>query len=111
MISYIEHRLWDWADWAASGRVINGYPRQTLEHRLHAEGGVLIRGTGRKPEPVNEEAEEIEAAIKTLDFNMQRFVDRRYIKREPAPAKSKTTYYEALHRLHLKVLEWMQDNS
>lgn len=110
MILYIENRLWQWADWSNSGRMINGYPKQTIEHRLVVEGGVLIRGTGMKLEPVNEDAEEIESAVKSLDARMRHFAKRRYLKREPAPERNRSAYYADLHRLHVQIMEWLQEN-
>lgn len=107
MINYIETRLWQWADWSNSGKV---QKRATIEYRLIREGGVLIRGTGARPEPVDEEAEEMEAAVRALDFDMRSLARRRYLRGEPVPEKNRNSYYDDLHRMHIKVMEWIQEN-
>ena len=64
---YLEDRLDEWADWSL--RIEDnglGYPRRTIEARLRDEGGVLISGTGCRPLPVHEKAEEMERFIVEL---------------------------------------------
>ena len=65
---YLEERLTEWSDWIIRCNSYGvGYPRKTIEARLHEEGGILISGTGRYYPPTNPRAEEIEQCIKALN--------------------------------------------
>ena len=70
---YLDGRLDEWADWSMlpydNGL---GYPKKTIEARLHEQGGVLISGTGARHEPTNERAEEIEFLLLELHKHDQR---------------------------------------
>lgn len=64
---YVKERLYDWADWYSRGNLYGlGYPDRTIEYRLMREGGLLIRGTGKKSPPTNAAAEEIEQCVNEM---------------------------------------------
>lgn len=72
VIAYIESRLQEWAEWFSRGNLAGiGYPNRSIEYRIYREGGVLIKGTGEKPSPVNEAAEEIEKLVKEMAMHNQ----------------------------------------
>jgi hypothetical protein len=64
---YLEYRLKQWADWFTRvGSNGLGYPSKTVEGRLIDEGGILIKGTGKRLPPSNSQAEEIEDYVREL---------------------------------------------
>lgn len=67
-LKYVEERLHQWAEWYSRGNFYGlGYPPYTLEYRLMTEG-IVVRTTGIKPLPSNEEAEEIENLIREMSW-------------------------------------------
>ncbi len=65
-VKYVEERLQQWAEWYSRGNLYGiGYPIYTVEYRLMTEG-IVVRSTGPKPMPFNEEADEIEILIKEM---------------------------------------------
>lgn len=64
---YIKKRFEDWAEWYQKSSIDGlGYPRRNIIARLKEEGGVLINGTGQKPDMINHSAEEIEMLLAKL---------------------------------------------
>jgi hypothetical protein len=62
-MDYVERRLEHWARWYSSGNYYGlGFHSETIEYVLMTVG-VMIKSTGIKPLPCDEEAEEIEALI------------------------------------------------
>ena len=66
LLQYVKKRLHQWAAWYDSGNGHQiGHATCSLEYRLMTEG-MIVKNTGRKPLPCNEEAEEIEALVQEL---------------------------------------------
>ena len=65
---YVEMRLQAWGRWARTASDGGlGYAGRTIEGRLRAEGGVLVRsGTGRHVEPVESGAEQMDRLVVRL---------------------------------------------
>jgi hypothetical protein len=62
-ILYVEKRLEHWAQWFNSGHHHGlGFHSETIEYILMTVG-VMIKSTGTRPLPMDEEAEEIEALV------------------------------------------------
>ncbi len=60
---YVEKRLEHWARWFHSNHYYGlGFRSETIEYVMMTVG-VLIKSTGVKPLPVDEDAEEIEALV------------------------------------------------
>ena len=74
--SYIEARLEDWAEWhlksCGSGL---GYPRKNILAQLRDNGGLIIRGVGRKVPNSNLAAEEVEMMLSKLHQQMPQLVE------------------------------------
>src|SRR5579862_7677339 len=62
-MAYVEKRLEHWAQWFHSNHHYGlGFHSETIEYVMMTVG-VLIKSTGVKPLPVDEDAEEIEALV------------------------------------------------
>jgi hypothetical protein len=66
-MDYIEKRLEHWARWFSSNHHYGlGFRSETIEYALMTLG-TLIKSTGIKPLPIDEEAEEIEALVTEMN--------------------------------------------
>lgn len=64
--AYVEKRLEHWARWFTSSHHYGlGFHSETIEYILMTVGA-LIKSTGVKPLPVDEDAEEIEALVREM---------------------------------------------
>jgi hypothetical protein len=81
----IERLLHNWAWWYARiGDVNAGYPSINIIAKFRSDGGIILSGTGRKPEPTNEDAEMVEKFWIELYHKKQRIavaLKRKYFKR------------------------------
>lgn len=65
-LEYVDERLQQWAEWYSRDNLFGlGYPSCSIEYRLMTEG-VIVKTTGPKSLPSNEEAEEIELLVNEI---------------------------------------------
>lgn len=89
VIEQVKLRLLAWAQWVMKESDAGlGYPRKTMEARLREGGGLLIKGTGKKPLLGNAIAEEMEALIIEMSQHFPRLFEviiERYLKEDALP--------------------------
>lgn len=111
MIPYINTILDQWGLWARSGREQLGYPKQSAFMRLALPsrgGGVVV---------CDEEAMRINRAVQSLEPELRTLVELFYIRMRSCDAGSiakslhccRDTVYARLHRAHVRVMEFLQD--
>ena len=111
MIPYINTLLDQWGLWSLDGRFKVGYPKQSSFMRLvPSEGrvGVMI---------CDEQAMQINRAVQALDGELRMLVDLFYIRLRNSGAEQvakaqhccRDTVYARLHRAHVQVMEFLQD--
>ena len=65
-MNYIERRLEHWAEWHSTGNYYGvGFHSETIEYVLMTVG-IMVKSTGIKPLPCDEDAEEIEMLISEM---------------------------------------------
>lgn len=110
MILHINAKLNVWADWVARGRKVVGlgYPSQVAFLRLTPSSASL-----RAPIE-NEQAWQIDQAVRRLDANLRDVVDQFYLRAGTAESHAKAlricrdTMYVRLHMAHTRIMEWLQ---
>lgn len=114
MIPYINTLLDQWGLWARTGRERLGYPKQSSFMRLAPPGG----GAGSGSVIVcDDEAMRINRAVQSLDPELRTLVELFYIRMRSCDAGSiakaqhccRDTVYARLHRAHVRVMEFLQD--
>lgn len=110
MIDYINARCLAWAEFSrrkVSSRL--GYPRQSAFARWMPSGTCRV--------PIDEdEVAEIEKAVLSLDAELLAVVRGMYLEGGTVEQKARDcgccrdTFYTRLHRAHVRIMEWLQDN-
>ena len=67
-----------WGDWAQTGRMNLGYPKETLSYRMIKFGGQMIRGSGQKVEEEVAGMEEIEKIITHMPMDLKSVIVKKY---------------------------------
>lgn len=65
MSDYIDDRLHSWARWALRGSGPTGFPHETILYRVMRDG-IIVRGTGHRPEPEDHEEYSTDKAVLAL---------------------------------------------
>jgi hypothetical protein len=90
-MNYVEKRLHHWARWYSQGNFNGlGFPSENIAYVLMTVGA-LIKSTGAKPLPCDEEAEEIETLVTEMakhNINMASALRVNYFTRKKARARS-----------------------
>ncbi len=113
MIPYINHLLDQWGIWCISGRDKIGYPRQAA----------FLNG---QPQPArgaplaicDDDALQINRVVNQLDRDLQKLVTLFYVKMRScdgvtiakAAGCGRTKFYDELHRAHVAVMFWIQED-
>ncbi len=112
MIPHIDARMKSWATWALSGRsAMLGYPKECNYTRMMARSGGAPSGA-----EFNEDAWEIEQAVKTLDSLLQVAVKTLYLGCGTVEQKardcgcSKKTLFNRIDAAHVKVMDWLNEH-
>jgi DNA-directed RNA polymerase specialized sigma24 family protein len=113
MIDYINARCNQWVLWHRRGQDNGlGFPRECAYTRLDGR----TPGKVSQP-PVDEAAWEIERAVRALEHELNKVVIQFYLKRGTSEDKARAcqchrdTLYARLHTAHIRILEWLNDET
>lgn len=110
MIDYINARCNMWVKWSLT-RLDDGlgYP--------HACAFVKIPGSPNHASPVDESAWEIERAVKSLPADLKLAIIQFYLKRGTSDQKARACgcsprhFFRRIHSAHIRILEWLNDET
>lgn len=111
LLSYLDKRLYEWATWFSQKTPLGvGYPPQSLEYRLMTEGQITREYLGKKPMPINSDAEEIERFIQDMmaqNQEMGKILCHYYMTLGDLPHKARHLgYTEKQFRKNLECARW-----
>lgn len=112
MIPYINHLLDQWGIWCVSGRDQLGYPRQAAFLNGQPSGS-------KTPLTINDDmALQVQRAVNHLEPGLRKLLVTFYVRMRSADAVTigkacgcgKTKLYDELHRAHVGVMFWIQED-